>query len=97
MPLVDEDSQPKRRRAASWVAALAGVGVLPVALFLWSWIEPQSYDLGAYKLQFGALYGPASTLGPGWRRFPNGWQLTVELPGRLGLYDIAWLRPRDLN
>lgn len=97
MPIVNEDNSGKRRRAPVWVAALVLVLALPLGMFVSSWFEPQSYDLGKYNLQIGALYGPVSTFGPGWHRFPNGWQLTIELPGRVGLYDISWLWRRGLN
>jgi hypothetical protein len=97
MPIVDEDSRPKRRRTPLWTAVLALLPALPLGLFAWSWFEPQSHDFGNYNLQFGALYGPVATMGPGWHRFPNGWQVTVELPGRIGLYDVSWLCSRDSN
>jgi hypothetical protein len=95
MPILTDESEPKRRRPPVFAAVLALFLAVPLGLFVWSWFEPQSYDFGKYNFQFGAMYGPVSTLGPGWHRFPNGWQLTVDLPWRIGLYDVSWLWPRS--
>lgn len=91
MPIVTEESQPKRRRAHWWALAPALVALLPVGLFAWSWVETVALQVGPYRLVFGAMYGPVSTMGPGWRRFRGGCDLTVELPGRIGIYHGLWL------
>jgi hypothetical protein len=95
MPIVSTDGQAKRPRARVWAAGFALVVALPLGMFVWSWFEPIGLDLGAYRLVFGAMYGPVSNLGPGWHRFPNGWQLTVELPGRSGIYGVSCVKPLD--
>jgi hypothetical protein len=97
MPIVIEENRPKRRRAHSGVLALALVGLLPVGLFAWSWYAPVSIDVGASRLGFGALYGSVSSRAPGWHRFPNGWEIVVELPGRSGLYHVVWVEPRTVH
>jgi hypothetical protein len=97
MPLVKGKEASKSRRGPVWVALLTLIGLGPIGLFVWSWFEPVGLDLGSYRLVFGAMYGPVSSLGPGWHRFPNGWQLIVELPGRSGLYDVSCVKPRDYN
>ena len=95
--IVSEESRPLRRRAHWWLLALALVALVPVGLFAWSWYEPVSVRIGPHRLTFGALYGNVSSLAPGWHRFPNLWEVVVELPGRSGLYDVSWVEPRKSN
>ena len=97
MPIVAEESQPKRHRGHWWVMALVLMTLLPVGLFAWSWYEPVNIRIGPRRFTFGALYGNVSTLGPGWHRFPNGWEVLVELPGRTGVYYAVWAGPRKPN
>jgi hypothetical protein len=97
MPIVTEESQPKRRRGHGWVLALALVALLPVGLFAWSWYEPVAVQVGSHRLVSGAMYGNVSSRAPGWHWFPNSWQVIVELPERSGLYRVLWLKPRESN
>jgi len=94
MPIFIAESQPKRGHERRWVA-LALAALVPAVLFAYSWYEPVYVRVGPRTFTFGALYGDISSLGPGWHRFPNAWELVIDLPGRIGLYHVSWVEPRN--
>jgi len=95
MPIVTEETQRKRRRPPWWALALLLAALLVVGVFAWSLVEPVYVRFGPdRRFMFGAMWGDHSSLGPGWHRTPNFWELVIELPGRRGLYHVSWVEPR---
>ncbi len=81
MPLLTDDSEPKKRRAAWWVLALVLLTIPPVALFAWSWVKPVTMLAFPLYLKFGRVSDPEMRLRARRKTEWGNEYRSVQLPG----------------
>lgn len=78
-----------RRAPRRVLVPVVVVLLLPAVLFACSWIAPVHLEVGNRSFFAGPLYNFRA---PWWgsKHVPDGWQFTVNLPTRDGLYMIQF-------
>lgn len=93
MPIVTEESQPKRRRAPWWVLGFALVAWLPAGLCAWVLFAPVNVSLGGQILRIAVVPNrisrPVGSFYVNWQF----WAIVAPLPHHLGNYWIGMDSP----
>lgn len=88
MPIVADNTEPKRRRPPLWALLPAVLSVLTV-LIVWSFFKPLHISLGSHELLcFGAWEG--GRFFTGFNSGPQGsWDLGMAIPGTSAVFSIS--------